>query len=204
MLTLFHAPQSRSGRILWLLEEIGAPYEIEYVGIFRALSGTGAPDPANPHPDGKVPALLHDGALVTESAAIALYLTDLFPKAGLGAPVGSPERAAYLTWLAWTAGEMEPAYWSRIKGETDADPVARARYDAANARILAALEHGPYLMGHRFTAVDVMVGSAMLWGREFGPHSAALDSWLARISERPGNLLAAARDGTPPPLAEVA
>ncbi len=97
MLTLFHAPQSRSGRIVWLLEELGASCEIEYVGIFRAQSGTGAPDPANPHPDRKVPALLHDGALVTESAAIALYLTDLFPKAGLGAPVGSPERAAYLT-----------------------------------------------------------------------------------------------------------
>jgi glutathione S-transferase len=204
MLTLFHAPQSRSGRIVWLLEEVGAPYEIEYVGIFRALSGTGKPDPANPHPDGKVPALLHDGALVTESAAIALYLTDLFPKAGLGAPVGSPERAGYLTWLAWTAGEMEPAYWSRIKGETVADPIARARYDAVNARILDALEHGPFLMGHRFTAVDVMVGSAMAWGREFGPASAALDAWLGRISERPAALLAAARDEAPPPRAEVA
>lgn len=204
MLTLFHAPQSRSGRIVWLMEEIGASYDIEYVDIFRAMSGTGGRDPANLHPDGKVPALLHDGALVTESAAIALYLTDLFPQADLGAPVGSPERAAYVTWLAWTAGEMEPAYWGRISGQTDGDALAKARYDAANARMLTALEHGPYLMGHRFTAVDVMVGSAMAWGREFGPKSELMDAWLERISQRPGNLLAMSKDGSNRLLAEVA
>ncbi len=204
MLTLFHAPWSRSGRIVWLMEEIGAAYEIEYVDIIRAQTGTGRRDKANLHPDGKVPALLHDGALVTESAAIALYLTDLFPDAGLGAPVGSPERAAYVTWLAWTAGEMEPAYWARISGQTETDATALTRYEQVNARILTALEHGPYLMGHRFTAVDVMVGSAMAWGREFGPKSEALDRWLARISERAANLSATAKDGTPPVMAEVA
>lgn len=203
MLTLFHAPQSRSGRIVWLMEEIGAAYEIEYVDIFRAMTGTGARDRANLHPDGKVPALLHDGALVTESAAIALYLTDLFPEADLGAPVGSPERAAYVTWLAWTAGEMEPAYWGRISGQTEGDALAQKRYDAVNARILTALEHGPYLMGHRFTAVDVMVGSAMAWGRDFGPKSALMDAWLERISVRTANLSAAAKDGALP-LAAVA
>lgn len=203
MLTLFHAPQSRSGRIVWLMEEIGAPYEIEYVDIFRAMTGTGARDRANLHPDGKVPALLHDGALVTESAAIALYLTDLFPEADLGAPVGSPERAAYVTWLAWTAGEMEPAYWGKISGQTEGDPLAQKRYDAVNARILTALEHGPYLMGHRFTAVDVMIGSAMAWGRDFGPKSEMMDAWLERISARAANLSAVAKDGTMP-LAAVA
>lgn len=198
MLTLFHAPQSRSGRIVWLMEEIGAAYDIEYVDIFRAMTGTGARDRANLHPDGKVPALLHDGALVTESAAIALYLTDLFPNADLGASVGSPERGAYVTWLAWTAGEMEPAYWGRISGQTDGDPLARKRYDAVNARILTALEHGPYLMGHRFTAVDVMAGSAMAWGREFGPGSDLMDAWLERISARPANQSAVAKDGALP------
>ena len=84
MLTLFHAPWSRSSRLVWLLEEIGAGYEICYCDIPR-MDGSGARDPRNPHPDGKVPALLHDDVLVTESAAVALYLTDLFPEAGLGA-----------------------------------------------------------------------------------------------------------------------
>lgn len=203
MLTLFHAPWSRSSRLVWLLEEIGAPYEICYCDIART-DGSGARDPRNPHPDGKVPALLHDDALVTESAAVALYLTDLFPDAGLGAPVGSPERGAYLTWLAWVAGEMEPAFWARISGATDSDPQARARYDAVVARLFGALERGPYLMGQRFTAVDVMVGSALAWAREFSPASAMLDDYLTRILDRPANAMATAKDGTPPVLAQVA
>ncbi|GLS02027.1 glutathione S-transferase [Brevundimonas denitrificans] len=204
MLTLFHAPQSRSSRILWLLEELGVDYDIRYVDIFRSLTGTGGRDPANLHPDGKVPALAHNDALVTESAAIALYLTDLFPQAGLGAPVGSSERAAYVTWLAWTAGEMEPAYWSRISGQTDGDPAARARYDAVIARLFSALERGPYLMGERFTAVDVMVGSAMAWGREYSPDSPLLDAYLARIMDRPANAMATARDGEPGGIVQAA
>ncbi len=204
MLTLFHAPQSRSSRIVWLLEEIGVDYDIRYVDIFRAMTGTGGRDEANLHPDGKVPALLHGDALVTESAAVALYLTDLFPEAGLGAAVGTPERAAYVTWLAWTAGEMEPAYWGRISGQTDGDPVARARYDAVIARLFSALERGPYLMGERFTAVDVMVGSALAWGREYSPHSPLLDAYLARIMERPANATATARDGDLPAVVQAA
>jgi len=195
MLTLFHAPQSRSSRIVWLLEEIGADYDIRYVDIFRNLTGTGGRDTANPHPDGKVPALLHRDALVTESAAVALYLTDLFPEAGLGASVGSPERATYLTWLAWTAGEMEPAYWAKISGQTESDRLAQARYDAVVARLFEALERGPYLMGERFTAVDVMVGSALSWGREYSPDSPLLDAYLARIMDRPANGAATAKDG---------
>ena len=195
MLTLFHAPQSRSSRIVWLLEEFGVDYDIRYVDVFRSMTGTGGRDPANPHPDGKVPALAHKDALVTESAAVALYLTDLFPEAGLGASVGSAERAAYVTWLAWAAGEMEPAYWSRISGQTEGDPVAQARYDAVIARLFGALEQGPYLMGERFTAVDVMVGSALARLREFSPESPLLDAYLARIMDRPANAMATAKDG---------
>lgn len=195
MLTLFHAPQSRSGRIVWLLEEIGADYDIRYVDIFRAMTLTGARDLANLHPDGKVPALLHDDALATESAAIALYLTDLHPETDLGAPVGSPDRAAYVTWLAWTAGEMEPAFWSKISGAAESDPNAKARYDAVIARLLTALATGPYLMGDRFTAVDVMIASAVAWGREFVPESALVDAWLERALNRPANARAAAKDG---------
>ena len=195
MLTLFHAPQSRSGRIVWLLEEIGADYDIVYVDIFRAMTLTGARDPANLHPDGKVPALLHDEALVSESAAVALYLTDVHPEANLGASVGSPDRAAYLTWLAWTAGEMEPAFWSRISGAAESDPNAKARFDAVIARLLTALATGPYLMGDRFTAVDVMIASALAWGREYVPESALIDAYLERALNRPANERAAAKDG---------
>lgn len=204
MLTLFHAPQSRSSRIVWLLEEIGADYDLRCVDIFRSMTGTGSRDPANLHPEGKVPALLHGDALVTESAAVALYLTDLFPEAGLGASVGSAERAAYVTWLAWAAGEMEPAYWGKISGQVDGDPMAQARYDAVIARLFGALEGGPYLMGERFTAVDVMVGSALAWGRDYSPSSPLLDAYLARILGRPANAMATARDGDLPVAVQAA
>src|SRR5215831_16733366 len=107
MLTLFHAPQSRSSRMIWLLEELGADYQIRYVDIPR-MDGSGRGDPANPHPDKKVPALAHDEALVTESAAICLYLTDLHPEAGIGPIVGGSTRGAYLSWLTYYAGVIEP------------------------------------------------------------------------------------------------
>jgi len=165
---------------------------------------TGARDPANLHPDGKVPALLHDDALVTESAAIALYLTDLHPEADLGAAVGSPDRAAYVTWLAWTAGEMEPAFWSKISGAAETDPNAKARYDAAIARLMTALATGPYLMGDRFTAVDVMIASALAWGREYVPESALVDAYLERVLGRPANARAMAKDGVLPGAVQAA
>jgi glutathione S-transferase len=192
MLTLFHAPWSRSGRLVWLLEEIGTNYDIHYCDIARQ-DGSGARDPANPHPDGKVPALKHGDVLVTECLAVALYLTDQFPEAELGAAVGTVERGAFLTWLAWAAGELEPALWSRMAG-ADQDVHARARYDAAISRVLGALEAGPYLMGDRFTAVDVMVGSTLGWARQHVPESAAIDAYLARVSERPANKQACEKD----------
>src|SRR5678816_2189992 len=109
MITLYHRPNSRSTRFVFLLEELDAPYEIKEVTV-RVGDGTGALDPANPHPHGKVPAISDDGTLVFESAAIALYLTDKFPKNGIGPVVGDPKRGAYLTWLAYYAGVMEPAW----------------------------------------------------------------------------------------------
>lgn len=194
MLTLFHAPQSRSSRLVWLVEELGADVRIEYCDI-RRMDGTGAPDPKNPHPDGKVPALLHDGSLITESAAVALYLNGLYPEAGLGFPQSSPHRGPLLTWICWAAGEMEPAMWGRITGATETDPDAQARYEAAMARILEALWVGPWLMGDQFTLADVLIGASMGWGRGYLPDSPLIDDYLARIQARPAHQRAMARDG---------
>ena len=112
MLTLFHAPNSRSGSITWLLEELGVPYETKLVNIRRS-DGSGARDAANPHPHGKVPCLQHDGQRIFEIAAIMLYLTDLFPDARLGPRVGDPKRGEYLSWLAYRPGVLEPAMMMR-------------------------------------------------------------------------------------------
>jgi glutathione S-transferase len=115
MLTLFHKPQSSSATIVWLLEEIRACYELIKVTVRRA-DGGGERDPINPHPHGKVPALIRDGKLLFETSAIALYLTDLFPDAALAPTIGDVKRGEYLSWLAYRPGVMEPAFIQRRLG----------------------------------------------------------------------------------------
>jgi glutathione S-transferase len=192
VLKLFHNPDSRSSRFIWLLEELGLSYELVYVEIPRG--GQGSPDPANPHPDKRVPALLHDRQLITESAAIALYLTEAFPTAGLGPPIGDPRRADYLTWLAFYAGEMEPAFGMYRRGWTDQDPQLANNHERVHQRVLTALANGEYLLGDRFTAADVLVSSPYQWLRDFGPPSSSIDGWLARLAARPAAIRAAQRD----------
>src|SRR5579875_579476 len=122
MLKLYHSPQTRSSRMIWLLEEIGAPYEIEYMNV-RAEGGLPESYRAI-HYLKKVPALEHDGEIVTESAAIALYLSDAFPSAGLGPRVGEKGRGAYLSWLAYYAGVIEPALMVKAVGATGFSPLS--------------------------------------------------------------------------------
>ena len=123
MLRLYHSPQTRSSRMVWLLEEIGAPYEIEYLDI-RAEGG--APESYRTiHPLKKVPALDHDGEIVTESAAICLYLSDAFPAAGLGPRAGEAGRGTYLSWLAYYAGVVEPALMVKAVGGHRLQPAER-------------------------------------------------------------------------------
>jgi glutathione S-transferase len=193
MLTLYHAPQSRSSRFLWLLEELGEPYAVEYMDIRRG-DGTGAPDPRNPHPDQKVPALVHDGQLVTESAAICVYLTDAFPKAKLGPPVGDAKRGAYLTWLAFYAGVIEPAVIAKVKGRLETDPDEKRQYDQMETRLRGALEAGPYVLGDAFSAADILVVSVFQWMRALMPAGARFDDYVKRCSARPALARATAKD----------
>ena len=193
MITLYHAPHSRSTRIIHLLEELGAPYDLRYVSIRYGDGSGNGPDAANVHPDKKVPALVHDGALVTESTAIAIYLCDLFPKAGLAPAVGAAERGAFLAWLCWADNEFAAAIFGRLSDRGD-DPRVRAGFEAAMRRINEALARGPYLMGETFTAVDVMVGATIGWARAHLPPSAAIDAYVERVSGRPANIRALAKD----------
>lgn len=195
MLTLFHAPQSRSSRIVWLLEELGADYEIRYVEIPR-MDGSGSADPANPHPDQKVPALVHDGALVTESAAICLYLTDLHPEAGIGPVVGDPARGAYLGWLAWYAGVVEPVVTHELAGLGGHPVLSRTFRGKAemHRRITDALAQAPYLLGDAFSAADVLLASLGQWARHMLPAGQPIDGYLARVNARPALARALQRD----------
>ncbi|MEH0197899.1 glutathione S-transferase family protein [Caulobacter sp. CCNWLY153] len=192
MLTLFHAPRSRSTRFLWLLEELGAPYRIEKVDIFRSMSGTGARDPRNPHPHGQVPALLDEGVLITESAAIALYLTDKFPTAGLGPMISDPHRGPYLSWLAYYAGVLEPAVtnlWKQRQDDQD-----KAQYAALDERLRTTLEKQPWLLGEQFSAADILFVSLLQFARQMLPAHAVYDDWLARANARPALARAFSKD----------
>jgi glutathione S-transferase len=185
MITLFHAPQSRSTRMIWLLEELGVPYEIRPVSIFRAMSGDGEADPANPHPDKRVPAILHDDVLVAESVAIVLYLLDAFPEAGLAPAQGDPRRGEYLTWVAWYVAEMEPAIFAGFSDEIAGSPHKQRNYDLVVRRLRAALAHSPYVMGDRFTGADFLISSALAFGRDLFPADDAFDAYVERCQARP-------------------
>ncbi len=198
MLTLYHAPQSRSSRILWLLEELGADYKVVYTSIPRQ-DGSGAADPANPHPYKKVPALVHDGALVTESAAIALYLTDLNPKAGIGPQVGDAGRGDYLSWLAYYAGVIEPVVNFQFVGLADHAGLARTFRGRAelDQRILETLGKGPFLLGEKFSAADILLASLGQFARQMLPAGAVVDDYLKRCGARPALKAAMAKDSPP-------
>ena len=196
MLKLYHSPGARSTAFIWLLEELGVDYEIVYCSIKRR-SGQGSPDPNNVHPEKRVPALLHDGQLVMEQAAIALYLTDAFPAAGLGRAVGSAQRGAYLTWLAFFAGEADPVYNARMLYGPRLDAMTVRDHARVVERVDAALSSQPFLMGDTLTAADVLMSGPFQWDDEMAPGRDRISAWLRRLAERPAAKRAAEKDAWP-------
>jgi glutathione S-transferase len=198
MLTLYHSPQSRSTRILWLLEEAGADYRIEYVTIPR-MDGSGGPDPKNPHPEKKVPYLVHDGEGVWESAAIALYIGDLYPKAGLAPQPGEKGRGTYVSWLFYYAGVIEPVVHFLFLGLGDHEGLKRTFRGKAemDARILGALKAHDYIAGDAFSAADILINGLGQFARDMLPEGAIVDAYLERCSKRPALARAIEKDAIP-------
>jgi glutathione S-transferase len=187
MLTLFHSPQSRSTAILSLIEEMGIQdwIDVHEVTIPR-MDGSGGRDPANPHPEGKVPALLHDGVLITERAAIILHLTSLFPDSGLAPNVGTPEWGAFATWMAWYQGVLEPVVI--FEGAGIAHPWIEACFrdhKTAAARLRAALEKGPWLLGESYSAADLLCHAPYAWFEQATPDDPLIRNWVQRCKARP-------------------
>ncbi|HWC63170.1 MAG TPA: glutathione S-transferase family protein, partial [Rhizomicrobium sp.] len=151
----------------------------------------------NPHPHGKVPAIKDGETLVFESAAVALYLTDKFPTHGIGPLVGDPNRGAYLTWLAYYAGVMEPAWVSAFKQwDAPRGTAGWVKTDEVMAFVNATLDKGPYLLGETFSAADILVGTtfALFMGSPLLEKTPLLDAYVQRIVERPAYARARARD----------
>lgn len=197
MITLFHAPRSRSSSIVWLLEELGEPYSIEITPIvYGDGHGNTAPESYRRiHPHKKVPAIDHDGVLVFECAAIALYLADAFPKAGLAPAIGDARRGPYVTWLAYWAGVMNPVATAKFRGWDKDGPTGFGTFDEMENFLSDTLEAHPYIIGDSFTAADVLVGGAVGFFKDtLLPKRKVYDEYLARVSERPARQRALAKD----------
>lgn len=187
MLTLYHAPNSRSTSILALIEEMGIADRIEVIEVSVARQdGSGGPDPRNPHPEKKVPYLTDGGDHIRERGAIIAYLTDRFPEAGLGRPVGHPQRGAFLSWLFYYQGVMEPVV---VLDRTGIDhPVLRVTFrdlQCVLARLAEALEEQPYLLGEDYTAVDLLLSSPFQWFAGAFALPPSVEGWIARCAARP-------------------
>jgi glutathione S-transferase len=194
MITLYHRPNTRSARFVFLLEELAAPYTLKLVTT-RTRDG-GAVDPANPHPHGKVPAISDEGVIVFESSAIALYLTDRFPQNRLGPLAGEPGRGAYLSWLAYYSGVTEPAFLCKFMNVTV--PRATAGWVAVEEVmpvLIDRLTRGPYMLGESFSAVDVLFGTtfALFAQSPLLPKSPVIEAYVKRIVERPAYARAMAK-----------
>ena len=196
MLTLIHAANSRSTRILMLIDEMGIwdKIEIRNVDLVRQ-DGSGGRDAANPHPEGKVPALIHDGTVITESGAIMLYLTALFPDSGLAPKPGTAKRGEYLTWLFWYQGVVEPVMMLEAMGLKHPGLVRNFRgLPEITARLHAALAKGPWLCGDDFTAADLICASAFTFMPQLTPDDGLIKDWVARYQARPALATAKAYD----------
>lgn len=196
MLKFYHCPWSRSFGIFWLLEELGQPYDMEIVDV-RAPGGVPESYRAV-QPSKKVPAIVHEGNIVTERAAIALYLGDVFPGAGLAPAIGDKDRAAYLTAMVYCDSVFDPAVAARAHGlRYQSRDYSFGLFDDMVAYVESMLSRHPYAAGDRFTAADTQLASAIAFTMgimKVLPERPAFVDYLARISGRPAYQRVQARD----------
>jgi glutathione S-transferase len=196
MIKLYHSRQSRSVRPRWLLEEIGAPYELVTLDMQKGEHKT--PAYMKVHPHGAVPALVDGDLQLFESAAICAYLADKFPEKRLAPPVGTPARGLYYQWMVYAIATLEPPVidvfmQTAMLPEAERSPAvlaaARKKFgDVANV-LEQALGTRPFLLGEQFTAVDVMIGSTLGWAQMLGllEGKKTLQEYVQRLSERPAS-----------------
>jgi glutathione S-transferase len=204
MITLFWCPRTRASRILWLLGELGEPFELRTIDI-RDPAARQDPDFRRASPMQKVPAIMDttpNGVVrMADSASIALYLADRYPSAGLAPAIDDPDRGSYLYWMTFTPGAIEPAMMEKFNGlELSRATSGWGTFDTVIEVLENGLAAGPWLLGDRFSAADVLIGSSLHFMRVFGilPDSAVLSGYLERCRARPAWARALARDSEDP------
>jgi glutathione S-transferase len=186
-ITFFHAPNTRSSGTRVLLEELGAPYKLHAINMKAGEQRKPAYLAVNPM--GKVPAILHRGGLVTEQVAIFIYLADLFPRAGLAPALDDRLRGPYLRWLAYYGSCFEPAVVDRAMKREPGQlaMVPYGDYDTMLNTLTGQLAKGPYLLGERLSAADVLWGTALTWTTMFKlvPELPVIKDYIGRLGARP-------------------
>ncbi|MGN8545623.1 glutathione S-transferase family protein [Bradyrhizobium sp. 13971] len=186
-ITLYYSPQSRAAGTRVLLEELGAPYDLHVLNMKAGEQRKDAYLAINPL--GKVPAIRHGDALVTEQVAIFIDLADLFPQAGLTPALNDPRRGPYLRWIAYYGSSFEPAVIDHFMRREPA-PITQspyADYDTMLGALESQLAKGPYLLGEQITAADILWGIALSWTMMFGivPKRDVFVRYAERIAARP-------------------
>lgn len=186
-LVFFHSPNTRSTGVLLLLEELGAPYELRLLNMKQGENRQ--PEYLAINPLGKVPAILHGDALVTEQVALYIYLADLFPATALAPAFNDALRGPFLRWLAYYGSCFEPAIIDRYQKHAAA-PVGMSPYgdfDSMFGALCTQLQRGPFMLGMRFQALDVLWSTALGWMGQFGliPEVTAIKDYVARVNARP-------------------
>jgi glutathione S-transferase len=196
-ITLYHAAPSRSSIVRWMLEELGEPYDVHLLSLANGDQQKAEYLAINPM--GKVPALRHRDAIITEVAAICTYLADAFPQKRLNIPIGDPRRGPYLKWLFFGPGCFEPAVIDRAaprKEEARRAMLGYGDFDTTMNVVAQAVAKGPYLMGEQFTAADVVMGAQVRWGMMFKlvPERKEFLDYAARLAARPAAQRAEEKD----------
>ena len=186
---LYWCPKTRATRALWMLHELGVPFELVFIDIRDAKAKA---DPAFrvASPMGKVPALEDGATRLWDSGAICLYLADQYPAAGLAPAIGDPDRGRYLQWLLYTNSVIEPAMAEKF---TNAPQSAAAHGWGTYDLMLSTLRDGlgaaggPWILGQRFSAADIMLGTACYFLRQFGlvKDEPAMFAYIDRCMSRP-------------------
>jgi glutathione S-transferase len=195
-LVFFHSPNTRSVGVRILLEELAAPHELRVLNMKAGEQRQ--PEYLAINPMGKVPAILYGNSLVTEQVAIFIYLSDLFPAAGLTPAPTDPLRGPFLRWLVYYAACLEPAIIDKHM-KRDPAPLAMCPYgdyDTMLNTLVGQLAKGPYILGETFTTADVLWGVALGWMVGFGmiPAVPEISAYLARIDARPNFVKVRAED----------
>jgi glutathione S-transferase len=202
-ITLYHHPHTRAASVVWMLEEVGVSYEIHHIELTKGDHKS--PEIVALNPMGKLPILVDDSVdggapvIVTEVAAIGLYLADRYAPGRLAPASDDPRRGAYLRWSLFAPSVIEPASMARhAKWEYRAGSAGWGEYDAMVEAVRFALTPGPFLLGEQFSMADVVFGATLRFMLKFGlvAHEARFDEYVARLEARPALLAADERNAS--------